>query len=187
MSSNQAWLLGREGERIAAEFLERKGYRIVERNFRFHRNEIDACISRVTKECVNGVAPSVSCNYIPHCVDPKVFVSMPDDERRTLRTKILPAEDQDKFILFWNNRNARRKQSGSVLWWFAEWVKERDLSGKVQLIMHTNPADSHGQDLQQIATHLGLENREVMFSTKKVALVNAGFTTCRCHSKHRRR
>jgi len=41
MSSNQAWLLGREGERIAAEFLERKGYRIVERNFRFHRNEID--------------------------------------------------------------------------------------------------------------------------------------------------
>lgn len=41
MNSNQPWLLGREGERIAAGFLEKKGYRIVQRNFRFHRNEID--------------------------------------------------------------------------------------------------------------------------------------------------
>jgi glycosyltransferase involved in cell wall biosynthesis len=127
-----------------------------------------ACISRVTKECVNGVAPSVSCNYIPHCVDPKVFVALSDEARKELKSKLLPPEDQDKFILFWNNRNARRKQSGSVLWWFAEWVKERNLSGKVQLIMHTNPKDGHGQDLQQIASHLGLNNREVMFSTKKV-------------------
>jgi len=127
-----------------------------------------ACISRVTHECVKGVAPEVPCTYIPHSVNPDVFVSLSDEDRKTLRTKILPAEDQDKFIIFWNNRNARRKQSGSVLWWFAEWVKEKNLSGKVQLIMHTNPKDPHGQDLQHIASHLNLNNREVMFSTKKV-------------------
>ena len=127
-----------------------------------------ACISRVTKECVNGVAPNVSCNYIPHAVNPEMFVSLNPEERKLLREKILPEEDRDKFILFWNNRNARRKQSGSLLWWYAEWVKERGLSGKVQLIMHTDPTDSHGQDLQQIANHLGLDNREVLFSTTKV-------------------
>ena len=127
-----------------------------------------ACISRVTKECVNGVAPDVSCNYIPHAVDPNVFVSLKPEERKTLKENILPKEDRDKFILFWNNRNARRKQSGSLLWWYAEWVKERNLSGKVQLIMHTDPRDNHGQNLQEIANHLGLDNREVVFSTKKV-------------------
>ena len=34
-------LLGPEGEQIAADYLAREGYRIMERNYRFHRNEID--------------------------------------------------------------------------------------------------------------------------------------------------
>ncbi|MEI6757857.1 MAG: YraN family protein [Chlorobium sp.] len=34
-------LLGPEGERLAAEFLAKKGFRIIERNYRYHRNEID--------------------------------------------------------------------------------------------------------------------------------------------------
>ncbi|MEE9904052.1 MAG: YraN family protein [Chlorobium sp.] len=33
--------LGRQGEQLAAEYLIRKGYRIVERNYRARRNEID--------------------------------------------------------------------------------------------------------------------------------------------------
>ncbi len=33
--------LGLEGEQIAADYLVKKGYRIIERNYRFHRNEID--------------------------------------------------------------------------------------------------------------------------------------------------
>ena len=40
-----------------------------------------------------------------------------------------------KFIFFWNNRNARRKQSGSVIWWFNEFLKEdgvRDTDTKYQ-------------------------------------------------------
>lgn len=38
--------LGRFGERAAADFLKRKGYRILERNFRAGRNEIDIIASR---------------------------------------------------------------------------------------------------------------------------------------------
>lgn len=33
--------LGQEGERLAAEYLAKIGYRIIERNYRYHRNEID--------------------------------------------------------------------------------------------------------------------------------------------------
>lgn len=32
---------GREGERLAADYLKRKGYTIVEKNYRFKRSEID--------------------------------------------------------------------------------------------------------------------------------------------------
>jgi len=35
------YLLGQEGERLAADYLAKKGYHIVERNYRYHRNEID--------------------------------------------------------------------------------------------------------------------------------------------------
>ncbi|NTU67863.1 MAG: YraN family protein [Chlorobiaceae bacterium] len=38
---NAPHTLGAEGERIAARYLAGKGYRILERNFRFMRNEID--------------------------------------------------------------------------------------------------------------------------------------------------
>ena len=34
-------LLGPEGERVAADYLAKQGYRIIERNYRYHRNEID--------------------------------------------------------------------------------------------------------------------------------------------------
>ena len=34
--------------------------------------------------------------------------------------------------------------------------------------MHTEPKDPHGQDLEHIIEHLGLENRQIMLSTQKV-------------------
>ena len=34
-------LLGPKGEQIAANYLAENGYRIIKRNYRFHRNEID--------------------------------------------------------------------------------------------------------------------------------------------------
>jgi putative endonuclease len=33
--------LGLQGEQLAADYLEKKGYRIIARNYRYHRNEID--------------------------------------------------------------------------------------------------------------------------------------------------
>jgi putative endonuclease len=38
---HDAHLLGPQGEKIAADYLSGKGYRILERNYRFRRNEID--------------------------------------------------------------------------------------------------------------------------------------------------
>ena len=136
----------------------------------YESNDHIATISRVTHECVRGVAPDVDATYLPHAVDSTVFKTFSFEQKYELRRQVLPEEDQDKFIVFWNNRNARRKQSGTLLWWWKEWLDKRDLHDKAQLIMHTNPFDPHGQNLNTIASELGLNNRQVVFSTKKVSL-----------------
>jgi glycosyltransferase involved in cell wall biosynthesis len=136
----------------------------------YESNDHIVSISKLTHECVTGVTPDVDSTYLPHAVDSQFFTTRSLEDRELLKKQILPEEDQDKFIVFWNNRNARRKMSGSLLWWWKEWLDKRDLNGKAQLIMHTNPFDQHGQNLNMIAQELGMDNRQVVFSTKKVDL-----------------
>ena len=136
----------------------------------YESNDHIATISRVTHECVKGVAPEIESSYIPHAVDSQYFCPRTLEEKLEIKRQILPEEDCDKFTVLWNNRNARRKQSGTLVWWWKEWLDKRDLSGKAQLIMHTDPFDPHGQNLNDIVTELGMTNREVMFSTKKIPL-----------------
>ncbi len=73
----------------------------------------------------------------------------------------------DKLIFFWNNRNARRKQSGSLIFWFKKFL-DKVGHDKAMLLMHTDPKDPHGQDLIAIIENLGLTNGEVMMSTNKI-------------------
>ena len=134
----------------------------------YDSNDIIACISKLSYDVVKTVAPNVESRYIPHAVDDRFFY--PVEDRRSLREKHCQKSDVDKFIVFWNNRNARRKQSGTLLWWFKEWLDKNDLHDKAQLIMHTDPKDMHGQDLNHIVDRLGLKNRQVLFSTTKVPL-----------------
>jgi glycosyltransferase involved in cell wall biosynthesis len=136
----------------------------------YDSNDYIACISKLTHDIVKNVAPEVNSCYIPHAVDEKVFTYAPPEQRKKIREKLLPKEDQDKLIFLWNNRNARRKQSGTVVWWFNEWMEENSLHDKVKLIMHTDPNDNHGQDLVHIVEHLGLKNNEISFSTDKLNL-----------------
>ena len=73
----------------------------------------------------------------------------------------------DKFVCFWNNRNARRKQSGTLIYWFKEFL-DKVGHDKATLIMHTDVKDVHGQDLEAIIQELGLTNGEILFSRAKV-------------------
>lgn len=132
-------------------------------------NDVVASISKLTHDIVGKAAPEVNRVYIPHAVDGNIFKPLLPEQKQYLRDHNLPEEDRDKFIFFWNNRNARRKQSGSLIWWFKEWLDKEDMHEKAQLIMHTAPNDPHGQDLEQIIDHLELStHRQVLLSTKKV-------------------
>lgn len=131
-------------------------------------NDAIVTISKVTDTIVSQAAPEVKRKYIPHAVNSDVFKPLSPEKISEIKKENLPESDQDKVIFFWNNRNARRKQSGTLVWWFKEWLDKNNLHNKAQLIMHTDPKDPHGQDLEQIIEHLGLDNRQILLSTKKV-------------------
>ena len=131
-------------------------------------NDAVATISKVTDNIVAEAAPEVMRKYIPHAVDDKIFSPSSLEKIEEFRKESLPDSDQEKVIFFWNNRNARRKQSGTLIFWFKEWLDKNNLHDKAQLIMHTEPKDPHGQDLVHIVEHLELNNRQVLLSTQKI-------------------
>ena len=130
-------------------------------------NDHVATISKVTDDIVKTVAPEVASTYVPHAVNASVFKPLSEEEIQNIRNENLPEEDRNKFIVFWNNRNARRKQSGTLIYWFKEFL-DKVGHDKAQLIMHTDTKDPHGQNLDVIVSNLNLDNRQVLFSTNKI-------------------
>jgi len=135
-------------------------------------NDHIATISKLTDDIVANVSPEVERTYVPHAVNTDIFKKLPEDTIAKFKKDNLKIED-DRLIFFWNNRNARRKQSGSLIWWFAQFLKQT--GKKATLIMHTDPKDVHGQDLHAIMAELGLVNREVLISEQKVPPENLAY------------
>jgi|TARA_R110002020_G_scaffold23716_20_gene78859 glycosyltransferase involved in cell wall biosynthesis len=124
-----------------------------------------ACISKVTHDIVKTVSPTVDSGYLPHAVDSSVFKPLSEDDIAELKNKASVPED--KFIVFWNNRNARRKHPGTLIFWFKQFL-DKIGHDKAQLIMHTDPRDVNGPDLIAQINKLGLVNGEVQFSKEKI-------------------
>tara|TARA_R110001583_G_scaffold22281_1_gene83740 strand:+ start:528 stop:1796 length:1269 start_codon:yes stop_codon:yes gene_type:complete len=137
----------------------------------YNSNDVVACISKVTHEIVKTVSPEVESHYVPHAVNEAYFHPVKTDEEKekiaNLRQSITSGKTKKK-IFFWNNRNARRKQSGTLIWWFKEWL-DKVGHDKALLLMHTDPRDQHGQDLPHIINHLGVTDGQVLLSTNKVS------------------
>ena len=127
-------------------------------------NDHIACISKLTHNIVETVTPEVDSSYIPHAVNADIFKPMTQQQIADLKSQ---RGLSNKFVCFWNNRNARRKQSGTLIWWFKDFL-DRVGHDKATLIMHTNPKDQHGQDLEAIIHELNLTDGQVMFSRDKV-------------------
>ena len=135
----------------------------------YESNDVVVSISKVTSDVVRTVAPNVEEHYLPHAVNMEVFKKHPEEFVAHFKQQgFSKVEDDDRMVFFWNNRNARRKMSGSVIWWFKDFL-DRVGHDKARLIMHTDPKDMHGQDLTHILSRLGLVNGEVMLSTQKVS------------------
>ena len=132
----------------------------------YQSNDKIVCISKVTHEIVKTVAPDVDSIYLPHAVNGELFKPLEKSVRKRVRKESM-GMDEDKFVFFWNNRNARRKQSGTLIFWFKEFL-DRVGHDKATLLMHTDTHDGHGQNLTHIMEHLGLTDGQLYFSTAKM-------------------
>jgi len=129
----------------------------------YESNDCIASISKVTSDIVQTVAPEVDEKYIPHAVPMEIFKKAPEHKIEEVR-KNNPAL-KDKLVFFWNNRNARRKQSGTLVYWYKKFLDQDHVDNtKVALLMHTDPTDPNGQPLEHLATELGMVNSEIIFS-----------------------
>jgi len=129
-------------------------------------NDVVCTISKVTDNVVKAVAPNVERYYLPHAVDSDVFKNIDEAEIKKIKLDSLGADSMDKMVFFWNNRNARRKQSGTLIFWFKEFLDQVG-HDKACLIMHTDPKDPNGQDLEAIIHKLGVDKGQVLLSTAK--------------------
>tara|TARA_Y100001937_G_scaffold128453_2_gene205204 strand:+ start:4420 stop:5685 length:1266 start_codon:yes stop_codon:yes gene_type:complete len=135
-------------------------------------NDMIATISKVTDDIVEAVAPEVPRIRIPHTTNTHIMMKRPEEDVKEFRRKNKLAykkNGEEKVIFFWNNRNARRKQSGTVLWWFSEFL---DIVGRDNacLIMHTEPKDHNGQDLEAIMEECDMLDGECLLSVVKVSI-----------------
>lgn len=133
----------------------------------FNRPYYSSCdklvnISKLTHELVSVVAPEVDQECLGHAVDDSVFKPLPVEDVAKFRNDTIPGA-KGKMLFFWNNRNARRKNSGTLVFWFKEFL---DIVGydKAALLMKTYVKDENGPDLEAVIRFLGLTHGEVLFA-----------------------
>ena len=126
----------------------------------YDSTDVVATISKLTSDIVRTVSPEVEEHYIPHAVPTDVFKKLDKKELDKWKKENLGiSSTDDNFLIFWNSRNARRKQSGSIIYWFNSFVEElakKHPGAKATLLMHTDSKDPNGQDLDAIVSELQL-------------------------------
>ena len=105
--------------------------------------------------------------YIPHAIPANVFKPMPEAEVMAFRQARLGPHWNKKFIVFWNNRNARRKMPGDVIETFAKFAEQ---VGKENcaIFMQTQIKDPEGQDILALAQHFFVE-KNLIVSEQRVS------------------
>lgn len=133
----------------------------------YDSTDVVVTISKLTDEVTRIVSKKAEVIHLPHAVDTEIFKRFEEEKVEKFKNDSLGPEKSDRMIFFWNNRNARRKQSGTLIFWFKEFL-DRVGHDKASLIMHTDPADQHGQNLEAIINELGLDKGQILLSKEKI-------------------
>jgi hypothetical protein len=104
-------------------------------------------------------------SYVPHGINTDDYapVEVPEDFKKTIF-----GDKEYEFVLYWSNRNIRRKQPIDVMLAFESFRKSlpEDKQDKVCLLMHTTPVEEHGTDLPKTAEHL-MPDAKIIFASNR--------------------
>ena len=110
------------------------------------------------------------CTYVPHGINSDDFKPIDETDAKFVQFRDeLSQGNEYSFIVYFNNRNIRRKNPGDVLLAFKTFTdklpeEERE---KCALVMHTHPVDDNGTDLPAVAEAL-MPDLNVIFSGAKL-------------------
>lgn len=111
--------------------------------------------------------------YVPHGINTDTYkpVEVPTQFRKEIF-----GDKQYDFVLYWSNRNIRRKQPADVIWAFnrfCEMIGE-EKAKKVCLVMHTQPIDENGTDLPKVIDAVAPKSN-IIFSDKRRTVEELNF------------
>jgi len=104
-------------------------------------------------------------SYVPHGINTDIY--KPEEVPAEYRKEILGDKEYD-FVLYWSNRNIRRKQPSDVIVAFKKFCDKigKEAADKVCLVMHTQPVDENGTDLPAVIETMAPECN-IIFSEKR--------------------
>lgn len=114
----------------------------------------------------------VDLTYVPHGIDPDEFrpVNLEEDggdQLQELKKQMFHGREDAEFIAFFNSRNIRRKGTADLIQAFNDFAEQSNLNEKAYLVLHTDPVDDNGTDLQAVSEAL-CPSGTVVFSPGKV-------------------
>jgi len=104
-------------------------------------------------------------SYVPHGINSDLY--KPVDVPQDFKKRIFGDKEYD-FVLYWNNRNIRRKQPMDAMLAFDEFRQtlRPEQQEKVCMVMHTEPVQEHGTDLPTFVEHC-MPDSKVIFVPDK--------------------
>lgn len=143
-------------------------YPVPDFNFPYYEStDLINCHSRLTYDIVHENFPDRT-KFIPHALPNDVFYRLPEKDIADLKSKILGESKKDDFVLFWVNRNAKRKRPADVI---VAWKMFKDKLSAADrgatLIMHTDPYDQEGPNLMEVAGKFGVLD-SIKFSNERI-------------------
>ena len=109
--------------------------------------------------------------FVPHGLNHNTFQPLDSNDAiyKQVYESVKTKNDVD-FVVFWNNRNIRRKQPGDLILAFKTFVDglPADQRQRVALLMHTQPVDENGTDLRAIFKTLAPDCK-ILFSEQKLS------------------
>ena len=112
--------------------------------------------------------------YVPHGINENNFYPIDSSHKEwgdLLKFKRNVTGNKDyKYIVFWNNRNIRRKLPGDVIMAYKQFCDQlpKEEAEKCVLIMHTQPRDENGTDLPEVVKQV-CPDYDVIFSHQKLS------------------
>ena len=134
------------------------------------------CISRQTYGIISRIGQRTDkptwipkkdwqVSYVPHGINTDIY--KPAEVPTEYKTELLGDKNYD-FILYWSNRNIRRKQPADVIYAFKLFCEKigKEKADKCLLLMHTQPVDDNGTDLPAVIEAVAPECN-IKFSEKR--------------------